>query len=120
MYKIAIIDDVTDSCDLLSYLLSPDYDVACYESGAAALLHFEENSPDLIIMDIWLQGMSGVEVLQQLRQNTRLRKVPVIALTADAMMGDRERYLADGFDEYVSKPIINLQEFLVLVRRFLP
>jgi CheY-like chemotaxis protein len=63
--------------------------------------------------------MDGIEVLQQIRQDSRLRHTAVLALTAHAMTGDREKYLAAGFDEYVSKPIVDIDEFVGLVRRIL-
>jgi len=119
MHKIAIVDDIKDSREFLSYLLSQDYDVTSYESGSDALQHFGDKRPDLVIMDIWLYGMDGVEVLKQIRQNEDLCRLPVIALTADAMSGDREKYLAAGFDDYISKPIIDIDIFLATVRRFL-
>ncbi len=119
MHKIAIIEDTQDNRDLLFYLLRDDYDVARYDSGESALAGFATTVPDLIVLDIWLQGMDGVEVLKRIRQDPRLRKVPVIALTANAMMGDREKYMDDGFDEYVSKPIIDIRAFLETIRGLL-
>jgi len=120
MYKIAIVDDAKDNREFLQYLLSQEYDVRSYENGDEALRHFAEIIPDLVILDIWLHGMGGVEVLKQVRRSETLRNVPVIALTADAMTGDREKYLAAGFDGYVSKPIVDLDLFRADIRKFLP
>lgn len=62
-------------------------------------------SPDVILMDIHLPDMSGIDALHALRADERIRDLPVIALTALAMKGDRERLLAEGFDGYLAKPI---------------
>jgi CheY-like chemotaxis protein len=74
-------------------------------------------APDLVVLDIRLPGMDGTEVLARMRADPRLSRVPAIALTAHAMTGDGERYLAAGFDEYVSKPITDEQDFLSVVQR---
>ena len=68
--------------------------------------------PDLVLLDISLRGMDGLEVLQHIRAHARLPKLPVIALTAHAMAGDRERFLAAGFDGYLTKPIIDDEALL--------
>jgi two-component system cell cycle response regulator DivK len=66
-------------------------------------------------MDIQLPDLDGVEALHRLRADERTATIPVLALTAQAMRGDRERFLAEGFDGYVSKPV-NVREFLGTVR----
>jgi two-component system cell cycle response regulator DivK len=119
MRKIAVIEDAKDNRDLLYFLLRDEFKVMRYSSGEEALGDFEQDAPDLIVLDIWLPGMDGIEVLKQLRQDTRLCGIPVLALTANAMIGDREKYLAAGFDEYVPKPIINIDEFVDTIRRIL-
>lgn len=120
MHKIAIIDDVPDSRDFLYYLLRDDYDVSRYESGEEALNQIHLDVPNLIIMDIWLRGIDGIEALKHIREHDGLRGIPVIAVTANAMAGDREKYLAAGFDEYVSKPILDIRNFLTTLEQFLP
>jgi len=119
MYNIAIIEDVEDNRDLLYYMLRDEFEVTRFSSGEEALRHFAGDTPDLILLDIWLPGMDGVEVLNRVRQDEHLRKIPVLALTANAMLGDREKYLSAGFDEYASKPIVNVVEFVGTVRRLL-
>jgi CheY-like chemotaxis protein len=64
-----------------------------------------EIKPDLILLDIRLPGMDGYAVLEQLRSNSATAAIPVVALTAQAMVGDREQALAAGFSEYIAKPI---------------
>ena len=70
---------------------------------------------DLVLMDIQLPDIDGVEALMQLRADARTASIPVLALTAQAMDGDRERFLAAGFDGYVSKPV-NVVELIGTVR----
>src|SRR5688572_18027181 len=100
MPKLAIVDDNRDSREFLHYLLSQEWDVICCDGGEQALRHFEQDPPDVVIMDIWLRDLHGAEVLRRMKIDERLRRIPVIALTADAMAGGREKYLANGFDEY--------------------
>jgi two-component system cell cycle response regulator DivK len=76
-----------------------------------------EHSPDLVLMDIQLPDFDGVEALRRLRSNDRTAAVPVVALTAQAMEGDRERFLAAGFDGYISKPV-NVAEFVETVKGY--
>jgi two-component system cell cycle response regulator DivK len=81
------------------------------EAVALALAHL----PALVLMDVQLPGMSGVEALAQLRQDERTSSIPVLALTAQAMRGDRERFLDAGFDGYLSKPV-DITELIETVR----
>ena len=75
-----------------------------------------EARPELVLMDIHLPGISGIEALQQLRANPATASIPVIAVTASVMASDRRRITDAGFDAYLSKPI-NLREFVDTVRR---
>jgi two-component system cell cycle response regulator DivK len=75
-----------------------------------------EHVPDLVLMDIRLPDISGVEALRRLRGDEHTAAVPVLALTAQAMEGDRERFLAEGFDGYLSKPL-NVAALLDTVRQ---
>ena len=74
-------------------------------TGAQAVELAVEHRPDLVLMDIRLPDIDGVEALGRLRADPRTASMPVLALTAQAMQGDRERFLAAGFDGYVSKPV---------------
>jgi CheY-like chemotaxis protein len=78
----------------------------------------EETPPALVLMDIQLPGMSGIEALAALRADPALRTIPVIAVTASAMTHDRQKILDAGFDGYQSKPI-SVKDFVVAVRRTL-
>jgi len=75
--------------------------------------------PDLVLMDLQLPGIDGVEALRRLRESPRTANIPVVAVTAQAMKQDRERVLQAGFDGYVEKPI-SVRAFPDQVRRFLP
>ncbi len=75
-----------------------------------------EHGPDLVLMDVRLPDMDGVEALSRLRANERTASIPVLAVTAQAMHGDRERFLAAGFDDHVAKPV-NIDELLETVRQ---
>ena len=75
------------------------------ESGIAGLKQAETLKPDLILMDINLPGIDGYELTQRLKQMPHLARVPVVAMTANVMKGDREKTLAAGCDGYIQKPI---------------
>jgi two-component system, cell cycle response regulator DivK len=74
-------------------------------SGEQAVELAVEHLPDLVLMDVQLPGIDGIEALRRLRADERTASIPVLALTALAMSGDRERLLEAGFDDYMSKPV---------------
>jgi CheY-like chemotaxis protein len=110
MKRIAVVEDNPDNRLLVQVLLEPAYEVVEYESGSAALEGFPVERPDLVLLDISLPEMDGTEVLRRIRGEPATAKLPVIALTAHAMAGDREKYLALGFNGYVAKPIVDEAE----------
>ncbi len=85
-------------------------------TGDQAIELASEHAPDLVLMDIRLPDFDGVEALGRLRADKRTASIPVLALTAQAMTGDREQCLAAGFDGYISKPV-DVVELLAAVRR---
>ncbi len=107
MTRIAIVEDNPDNRLLALAILEGRYDCVEYETGGDALAGLRRDVPALVLLDISLPGMDGVETLRHIRADASLRHLPVIALTAHAMTGDRERYLAAGFDDYVTKPILD-------------
>lgn len=107
MKKIAVIEDNPDNRLLLRAILEERYEITDYESGFEALTVLSAQRPDLVLLDISLPVMDGTEVLKKIRGDPALSKLPVIALTAHAMSGDREKYLSLGFDNYVTKPIVD-------------
>ena len=105
MKTVAVIEDNPDNRLLVRALLEDRYRVEEYEDGAKALEGFRTRRPDAVLMDISLPGMDGVAVLQAMQDDPALRDIQVVALTAHAMRGDREKYLGHGFREYLSKPL---------------
>ena len=112
MKKIAVVEDNPDNRLLVRVILESLYEVVEYENGFSALAGLPQNPPDVVLLDVSLPEMDGTEVLKRIRADERLRRLPVIALTAHAMAGDREKFLAAGFDDYVTKPIV--EEVLLL------
>ena len=119
MYSVAVVEDNADNRLLLRVLLGDRHDVREYATGHEALAGIAADVPDLVLLDISLPGTSGEAVLARLRADARLAHLPVIALTAHAMDGDRARFLASGFDDYVAKPIVDEGVLLRAVARCL-
>ncbi|MFO0863424.1 MAG: response regulator [Gemmataceae bacterium] len=118
--RVAVIEDNADNRLLVRAFLEDLYMLDEYASGTEALAGLSRDRPDLVLLDISLPEMDGVEVLRRLRDDPNLRSLPVLALTAHAMSGDRERYLRQGFDGYVSKPITDEEALLAAIRQHLP
>ena len=107
MKRVAVIEDNPDNRLLVEAILDDEYELIEFDNGPQALEELPASPPDLVLLDISLPGMDGTEVLRKMRSDPRLAEVPAIALTAHAMLGDRERFLAAGFDDYVSKPLVD-------------
>ena len=103
--KVLIIEDNSDNMRTLHALLCESCIVLTANDGASGLTQADVHAPDLILTDIALPGMDGFAVLTALRAHERLQDIPIVAVTASAMKGDREAILARGFDAYISKPI---------------
>lgn len=119
MTTIAVVEDNADNRLLLQAILDGLYELVEYENGTDALAGLEASLPDLVLLDISLPGMDGNEILARIRADARLQKLPVIALTAHAMSGDREKYLAAGFNDYITKPIVDETILLSAIERWL-
>ena len=119
MKKVAVVEDNADNRLLLQAILDGSYDVVEYENGIDALAGLTANLPDLVLLDISLPGMDGNEILARIRADARLKRLPVIALTAHAMAGDREKYLAAGFNDYITKPIVDETLLLAAMEKWL-
>ncbi len=117
MKKIAVVEDNPDNRLLVRVMLEDQYKVTTYETGFDALEGLKHDIPDLVLLDISLPHMDGTEVLRRLRADSALCRVPVIALTAHAMAGDREKYLGAGFNDYVPKPIVDETLLLAAIER---
>ena len=96
-------------------LVATGYRTLEARTGAEALELATEQAPDLVLMDVQLPDIDGVEALRRLRTDERTAATPVLAVTAQAMQGDQERFLAAGFDGYLSKPV-DVVELLATVR----
>jgi len=118
-HKVAVVEDNPDNRMLVQALLEDRYDISEYETGVEAVNGLPGDVPDVILLDISLPEMDGTEVLAWLRGHADLRVVPVIALTAHAMAGDREKFLSIGFDEYVTKPIVDEDLLIGAIERCL-
>ena len=106
MAKILIIEDTENNRVLLTRRLKPlGYEIITTEDAEKGLLLVEVERPDLVLMDVGLPGMNGWDATRKLKSNPATKHVPVIALTAHAMDGDREKAIAAGCDEYEIKPI---------------
>ena len=96
-------------------LTAKGYRLAEAETGEDGVRLAREQGPDLVLMDIQLPGINGIEALRQLRADPATASIPIVAVTASAMTQDRQKILAAGFDAYQSKPL-SIRPFLELVR----
>jgi CheY-like chemotaxis protein len=119
MATLAVVEDNADNRLLLQAILGDEYDLVEYGNGPDALAGLAQSRPDVVLLDISLPGLDGTEVLRRIRADAALSTLPVIALTAHAMAGDREKYLASGFDDYVTKPIVDENMLLSAIKRLL-
>src|SRR6266446_3337609 len=104
---------------LMVYLLGAfGYTMLTARTGEEGLEAARRESPDLIICDVQLPGLDGYEIAQRLKSHPALRTIPLVAVTALAMVGDREKVLVAGFDGYLAKPIVP-QTFVQDVTAFL-
>jgi two-component system cell cycle response regulator DivK len=117
--RIWVIEDNDQNFELVDYLLGEaGYDVARARDASEIAGLLAGTPPALVLLDMNLPSGSGLDVLANLRADPRSRRAPVVALTAHAMRGDRERFLAAGCDGYISKPI-EAGPFLAVVASFL-
>jgi len=117
--RLAVVEDNADNRLLLQALLGDRYELVEYDNGTSALEGIASARPDLVLLDISLPGMDGNEILQRIRKDAALRGLPVIALTAHAMSGDREKFLAAGFNDYITKPIVDETQLFAAIERLL-
>ena len=106
MKLILIVEDKETSRELLRTVLeNQGYQVEEAENGEQALQRVRSAIPDLVLLDLQLPLRDGYEVLREFRKNPAMAKTPVVAVTANAMQGDRERALEAGFTSYIAKPV---------------
>lgn len=120
MARVLVIEDDPPSLELMVYLLKAfDHTPLSARNGLEGIEVARREVPDLILCDVQLPGANGLEVCHQLKQNPDLQNIPLVAITAYAMVGDREKMLIAGFDGYLSKPI-NPQTFIADMTLYLP
>ncbi len=111
-------DNEANISTISSYLRAKGYRLIVAKNGLEAIALTQSEHPDLILMDIQMPGMDGLEAMQQLRRDLKLVQVPIIALTALAMTGDRDRCLAAGANDYLSKPV-KLKQLATTIQQLL-
>ena len=117
---VLIVEDNPQSLELMTYLLgAAGHSVHPAQTGEQALQVAEDRDLDLILLDLQLPDLDGYQVLRALREGGRYALTKIIAVTAVAMVGDRERTLTAGFDHYVPKPI-NPRTFVSEIENWLP
>jgi two-component system cell cycle response regulator DivK len=115
--QVLVVEDNDKNMKLFrDVLVASGYRTLEATTGGQAVELAAEHAPDLVLMDIELPDIDGLETLSRLRADERTASIPVLALTAQAMHGDRERFLAAGFDDYISKPV-NVLELVDTVRQ---
>jgi two-component system cell cycle response regulator DivK len=115
--QILVVEDNGKNMKLFrDVLLAAGYRVLEATTGGRAVEEATEHRPDLVLMDVQLPDMSGLDALGRLRAGESTAFIPVLAVTAQAMHGDRERFLAAGFDGYISKPV-NIAELVGKVKQ---
>ncbi|HEY6970580.1 MAG TPA: response regulator [Candidatus Angelobacter sp.] len=106
MKRILIVEDNATSRELLRTVLEKQgYTILEARDGEEALQQLKQSTPDLVLLDIQIPIRDGYDVLKAIRGDERLSNLPVVALTASAMRGDREKALAAGFTGYIAKPV---------------
>jgi two-component system, cell cycle response regulator DivK len=114
--RVLLVEDNEKNMKLVRDVLTASgYSTLEATTGGRAMELAREHAPNLVLMDIRLPDIDGVEALGRFRADARTASIPVLALTAQAMEGDRERFLAAGFDGYISKPV-NILDLLAAVR----
>jgi two-component system, cell cycle response regulator DivK len=104
--RVLVVEDNEKNMKLFRDVLqATGYETLEAATGEQAVELARANEPALVLMDVQLPGIDGIETLARLRSDSRTASIPVLALTAQAMHGDRERFLTAGFDGYLSKPV---------------
>ena len=118
MKKVLVVEDVDFNRELIVQLLEDKYQVIEAVNGQEGIELAERERPELILMDLSLPVMDGWEATRRLKASDDLRSIPVIALTARAMKGDKEKALAAGCDDYLVKPL-DEDELMARIAKYL-
>ncbi len=119
MKRILVVEDNEKNMYLISFILKKNnYEVIEARNGEQGIELAIKEKPDLIIMDIQLPGIDGLESTKRIKESEEASRIPIIALTSYAMTGDREKALNTGFTEYIEKPI-NFKNFIEDIEKHL-
>ncbi|WP_019499868.1 response regulator [Pseudanabaena sp. PCC 6802] len=103
---LLVVEDAPDNLALIEQIFDgSDYIIQSAHDGMAAMAWLEQNMPDLILLDLSLPAMDGWEVARRLKADDRTKDIPIVAITANAMLGDKEAAIAAGCDDYLPKPL---------------
>ena len=119
--RVLVVEDNDMNMQLVKYLLEEGgYQIIKAASGEEALsiTRDDQMKLDLILMDIHLPGMDGLSVVREMKSDTRTKNVPILALAAHAMRGDKDRFLEAGCDGYISKPI-DVKTFIASIQNYI-
>jgi two-component system cell cycle response regulator DivK len=118
--KVYVVEDNEKNMKLFRAILKliPEIEIFEESKGDLGFELIKSGDPDLVILDIQLPEMNGIEICSELRKIDQFKDVPIVAVTSFAMKGDKERILEAGFNQYISKPI-KVQEFRELVKKYL-
>ncbi len=118
--KIYVIEDNEKNMSLFTAILKtiPEIEIITETRGDKGLDVIKNGNPDLIILDIQLPGINGIEICKELRKIDRFNKIPIIAVTAFTMKGDQETIMAAGFTQYISKPI-RVMQFKEVITKYI-
>jgi len=118
---VLVVEDNDMNMQLVEYLLEEGgFEIVKASSGEEALTITRDGGkpPDLILMDIHLPGMDGLSVVREMKSDSRTQRIPILALTAHAMRGDKDRFLEAGCDGYISKPI-DVKTFISSIEQYI-
>ena len=116
--RIVVVEDNEKNMKLFRDVLQANgFETLEATTGEQAVELTLEHAPDLVLMDAQLPDIDGIEALGRLRADERAASIPILVLTAQAMDGDRERFLAAGFDDYISKPV-DIASFVATVKKY--
>lgn len=119
--NILIVEDDPDNKELLEEIInycSPDCKYTSVNDGKKALKAAESSNFDLVLMDMSVPEKNGYEIIDVLRKNKQYQEIPVVALTAHAMKGTREKVLRSGFNEYLAKPF-NPKDIILIIKKYI-
>jgi CheY-like chemotaxis protein len=114
-WKVLLVEDNYDNYEMVRFLLErAEYTVVGAHTGREAVTAAREHKPDVILMDLSLPELDGWEAAQEIKKDPEIAHIPLIALTAHTLPGDRKKAMEAGFDNYISKPI-NVPAFYDIV-----